>query len=67
MKPIIDITNHEVFLVQLVHTYCNEEILVNNKIDYAKVKPILFDMPQRKYWRLGEAFADCWSIGKGYK
>ncbi|EGW40648.1 flavin reductase domain protein FMN-binding protein [Desulfosporosinus sp. OT] len=62
----IDIPKHEVFFVQPVNTYCNE-ILTNNKIDLAKVKPILFDMPSGKYWQLGKAFADCWSIGKEYK
>jgi flavin reductase (DIM6/NTAB) family NADH-FMN oxidoreductase RutF len=64
---IIEMPTHEVFFVEPINTYCKEEILLNNKIDFAKVKPILFDMPRRKYWRLGESFADCWSIGRGYK
>ena len=63
---IVDMPKNDVFFVKPVNTYCNEEILVNDRIDFAKVKPILFDMPQRKYWRLGEAFADCWSVGKEY-
>jgi hypothetical protein len=28
---------------------------------------MLFDMSQRKYWKLGEGFANCWSIGSMYK
>lgn len=63
---IIDMPNHDVFLVRPKNTYCNEEVLSDGKIDMAKVKPMLFDMFQRKYWKLGEGFANCWSIGNKY-
>ena len=63
---ILDMPNHDVFLVRPKNTYCDEEILIEGKIDMAKVKPILFDMLQRKYRKLGEGFADCWSIGRKY-
>jgi flavin reductase (DIM6/NTAB) family NADH-FMN oxidoreductase RutF len=63
---IIDRPHHDVFLVEPQNTYCNENILTDDKIDISKIKPILFDMPLRKYWKLGETFADCWSIGKNY-
>ncbi|PAB58365.1 flavin reductase family protein [Anaeromicrobium sediminis] len=64
---IIDMPNHDVFLVRSKNTYCNEEILTNEKIDMAKVQPMLFDMHLRKYWKLGDAFADCWKVGNMYK
>jgi flavin reductase (DIM6/NTAB) family NADH-FMN oxidoreductase RutF len=60
---IIDMPNHDVFLVRPKNTYCEEEILSDGKIDMAKVKPMFFDMHQKKYWKLGEGFANCWSIG----
>jgi flavin reductase (DIM6/NTAB) family NADH-FMN oxidoreductase RutF len=63
---IVDMPNHDVLFVVPVNTYCNEDILTNDRIDFSKVKPLLFDMPQRKYWRLGKAFADCWSVGREY-
>lgn len=63
---ILDMPHHDVFLVTPKNTYCEEEILSDGKIDMAKVKPMFFDMPQRKYWKLGEAFANCWSIGNKY-
>jgi flavin reductase (DIM6/NTAB) family NADH-FMN oxidoreductase RutF len=64
---ILDMPNHDVFLVRSKNTYCDEEVLNEGKIDLAKVKPMLFDMSQRKYWKLGEGFANCWSIGSMYK
>lgn len=59
--------NHDVFLVEPQNTYCNEKALTDGKVDISKIRPILFDMPLRKYWKLGETFADCWSVGKNYK
>lgn len=64
---IIDMSNHDVFLVKPVNTFCNEEILKEGKVDFNHVKPMLFDMPTRRYWKLGEPFAQCWSVGKQYK
>lgn len=64
---IIDRPHFEVFLLKIVNTYCDEEILTDGKIDYSKVDSFLFDMPRFKYWRLGEKLADSYSIGKTYK
>lgn len=64
---IIDMPQHDVFFVKPKNTYCEEEVLTDGKIDLSKVKPFLFDMPLRKYWKLGEPFASCWSVGKNYK
>lgn len=63
---ILDRPKYDVFLVKITNTYCDEAVLTDGKIDFAKVDPILFDMPRLKYWRLGEKLADCWSIGKQY-
>lgn len=63
---IIDMPNHDVFLVRPKNTYCEDEYLTDGKVDLSKVKPILFDMPLRKYWKVGESIADCWNVGKEY-
>jgi flavin reductase (DIM6/NTAB) family NADH-FMN oxidoreductase RutF len=64
---ILDRTTHDIFIVKPVNTYCDESCLTNGKPDISKIKPILFDMPQRKYWSIGESIADCWNVGKSYK
>lgn len=63
---VIDMPSHDVFLVRPKNTYCKDEYLTDGKVDISKVKPILFDMPLRKYWKVGQAIADCWSVGKEY-
>ena len=64
---IIDRPQNDVFFVQPVNTYCEEAAMKEGKIDFSAVNPVLFDMPLRKYWKLGEAFEDCWSAGKAYR
>lgn len=64
---IVDTPKYDVFLVKSKNTYCNDEVLTEGTIDFSKIKPMMFDMLTRRYWKLGEAFAQCWSIGKEYK
>jgi flavin reductase (DIM6/NTAB) family NADH-FMN oxidoreductase RutF len=59
----IDFPRHEVFVGEIVESYCNEEHLQNNSIDFAQVQPILFVMDNTGYWRIGEEFAKAWNVG----
>ncbi|HNX22715.1 MAG TPA: flavin reductase family protein [Spirochaetota bacterium] len=61
-----DYKTHDLFVGKVEKIYAEENILTNGTIDVAKVRPMLFDMHQRKYWKIGEPFADAWSIGKKY-
>lgn len=63
----IDFPKHDLFVGQIVQTYCSEEYMTAGIIDFAKVRPILFIMNDKSYWRLGEQFAKAWSVGKELK
>ena len=67
---LIDIYDTELydnFILKVVHTYAEENMLdENGKLDYMKLKPILFEMPTRSYLKTGEVVAKCWDIGKRY-
>lgn len=60
----LDFRTHELFVGEIVATYAEESVLTDGVVDFAKVKPMLFDMPQKKYWKLGEVLAGCWDVGK---
>ncbi len=62
-----DYKTHDLFVGKVEKIYAEENILTNGTVDIAKVKPMLFDMHQRKYWKVGIPFADAWKIGKEYK
>jgi flavin reductase (DIM6/NTAB) family NADH-FMN oxidoreductase RutF len=64
MHQTIDFPAHDVFMGEIVASYSDEEVLTKGSVDLAKVKPMLFDMARKNYWRLGEPFARCWNVGR---
>jgi flavin reductase (DIM6/NTAB) family NADH-FMN oxidoreductase RutF len=61
----LDLGTHEIFIGDIVETYCSEECLTPGKgEDLTRVDPILFSMSGARYFRLGEQFALAWNAGK---
>jgi flavin reductase (DIM6/NTAB) family NADH-FMN oxidoreductase RutF len=63
----VDFPKHDIFIGEVVQTYCDERCLSDGVVDFSKVRPILFVMNDKSYWKLGERFADAWNIGKALK
>jgi flavin reductase (DIM6/NTAB) family NADH-FMN oxidoreductase RutF len=65
---IYETEQHESFIVKPVNTYVDENMLsADGSIDYEKVRPVLFEMPNRQYMSTGKVVGKCWSIGNEYK
>ena len=65
---IYDSKNYDNFILKVIHTHVEECYLdENGKIDYNKLKPILFEFPTQRYLKTGEVVGQCWSIGKDYQ
>ena len=64
LKKVVDFPKHDVFIGEIVATYAEEEVLTDGVVDYSKVQPFFFTMPDKGYWNLGERFAQAWSVGK---
>lgn len=65
---IYDTLTHDIFIMRVVHTHAEENVLdENDKINYEKVRPILFEMPTKSYLRTGDFVAKCWTLSKDYK
>ena len=67
LNQTIEFPEHDIFIGEVVETYCDEHCLDEGVIDMAKVDPILFAMGDKSYWRLGEQFAKAWDVGKALK
>lgn len=63
----VDFPNHDLFIGKVVETYCDEQVMTGAAVDFSKLRPILFSMTDRSYYRLGERFAKPWSIGKEFR
>ena len=48
----VDFPRHDIFVGEIVETYCDEQYLTDGVVDFAKVQPILFVMNDRSYWKL---------------
>ncbi|UDQ97002.1 flavin reductase family protein [Lentisphaerota bacterium WC36G] len=56
--------HHDNFVLEVINTFVDENVLNDDgKIDYLKVDPLMFEMPNRKYLSVGEELGKCWSIG----
>lgn len=65
---VYETEHHDNFVVKVVNTYVSENVLnADNKIDFNKVKPLLFEMPTRGYYKVGERVGDAWKDGNKYK
>jgi flavin reductase (DIM6/NTAB) family NADH-FMN oxidoreductase RutF len=67
LHEVLDYATHDIFIGELVQTYASEKVMSGDKIDIAKLRPLLFDMASVKYWSLGSAVGNCWNIGKALK
>ena len=68
LHSVVEFQTHDVFIGAIMATHAEAEVLgPKGEIDVAKVKPLLFDMGTVKYYGLGQALGDCWSVGKDLK
>ena len=63
LHQVVDFPRHEIFIGEIIETHAEESVLKGGKPDIAKIKPCLFDMHSKRYWRLGSDFAGCWKEG----
>ncbi len=60
--------NFDNFICKINATQVEEECLnENGKVDYNKLKPVLFEMPTYSYLRTGEMIGKCTQFGKEYE
>jgi flavin reductase (DIM6/NTAB) family NADH-FMN oxidoreductase RutF len=63
----VDFPQHDVFIGEIIETYCDERYLTEGVVDFSKVRPILFVMNDKSYWELGGRIAQAWDIGNELK
>ncbi len=59
-------SSNQLFLGEIVDTYCREEYLTNGLPDISKFKPLIFTFNDNNYWSVGDRIGQAWNIGKRY-
>ena len=67
LVQVVESGLNEIFIGEIIGTYTHEEYLSDGKPDFNKMNPMILSQPDTTYWRLGESFAEAWSVGKQYK
>jgi flavin reductase (DIM6/NTAB) family NADH-FMN oxidoreductase RutF len=60
----VDFPRHDIFIGEVVNTFCDERVLSDGVLDFGKLRPLLFTMGDQGYWSMGRRVADAWSVGK---
>ena len=60
----VELPKDELFIGEIVATYCDESCLTEGVPDLKKINPLVLLMPDRKYVALGQEVGSAWKIGK---
>jgi len=60
----VDFPKHDIFVGEIVQTFCDEDCLSEGVVDFSKVDPILFVMNDKSYRKLGDPCGKAWHDGK---
>ncbi len=64
----LDLPAEELFIGEIVNSYCDEEFLGEGKTpDLKRINPFMLTMSDRRYFTLGEEIGRAWEIGKKFK
>ena len=65
VEDIYETPGFENFICSICETSADEEALTaDGKLDYHRLKPVLFEMPTYEYLKTGEVIGKCMKIGK---
>lgn len=68
VEDIYEVDGFDNFTCSITDTFVSEEVLDSDgKIDYRRLRPVLFEFPTYQYLRTGDVIAKCTSLGKELK
>lgn len=57
----------DIYIGEIVETYCDPDCMVDGKPDVEKMGTFVFTMNDNRYFSLGKPIGKAWSDGKNYK
>jgi len=60
----LDLGSHMLIIGEIVGTYINDDCMTAEKVDPAKIDPLIYTTGIKQYQRLGEIVGRAWDIGK---
>ncbi|MBU2548217.1 MAG: flavin reductase family protein [Proteobacteria bacterium] len=63
----LEFPKHDIFIGEVVETWCDDAVLEAGRPDPGKIRPLLFSMHDKRYYALGPVLAEAWSAGQSLK
>lgn len=60
----VDLPSEELFIGEIIMTYCDENCLTGGVPDLSKINPFILSMSDKRYRALGRDVGAAWEIGK---
>lgn len=60
----VELRGDDLYIGELVAAYGDEEVLSQGVPDPIRIDPLFLTMPDNRYWALGDAVAEAYSVGK---
>jgi flavin reductase (DIM6/NTAB) family NADH-FMN oxidoreductase RutF len=67
LQQTVDLGSHELFVADIVSTWCDSEAITDGNPDIEKIQPFTLTMPDNRYWAVGEYLGKAWSIGREFE
>ncbi len=64
LKHTLNLGSHILVVGEIIETHISEDCLTEDKADPKKIDPLIFTLPNREYYRLGESIAQAFQVGK---
>lgn len=63
----IELPNYNGYVGHINNSMIDSDFITNGEVDYSKIQPFYFSIPDMGYWNLGKRFADSWFPYKSIK
>lgn len=64
LTQTIELPKDLFFIGEVVNVYASEEVLTDDGVDVARLRPFVLTMPDNSYWALGARVGDAWGMGR---
>lgn len=64
VRQALDVGSHMMYIGEIVETHVSESCLTDGTVDVRKVNPLIFTVPDRQYWSMGDIIARAFEVGK---
>jgi flavin reductase (DIM6/NTAB) family NADH-FMN oxidoreductase RutF len=56
-----ELPSHIVFFAEIMHAYCEEKFMTQEKPDIEKIRPFILSLPDNRYWYVGKYLGNAWT------